>query len=71
MDLISGISNFQQAKIFSQVQMKVARKMLDVQAFQGNAAVQLIEAAGREMQQGGDVLVAAATGLGGNLDTYA
>ena len=70
MDLVSGISSFQQAKVFSQVQVKVAKKMLDMQEFQGNAAVQLIEAAGKSMRQGGDALVAAATGLGGNLDTY-
>lgn len=54
-----------------QVQMRVAKKMMDVQEMQGAAAVQLIEAAGRVATGAGDALVAAATGLGGSLDTYA
>ena len=54
----------------SAVQMKVAKKILDMQEFQGNAAVQLIEAAAGTAAKAGDELVAAATGLGGNVDTY-
>lgn len=70
MDLINGILAFKQATFASQVQTKVARKVLDMAEFQGNAAVQLIQAAGKTAEQGGDAMVAAATGLGGELDIY-
>jgi hypothetical protein len=70
MDLTSAISGLQQAKTISAVQMRVAKKVLDMQEFQGNAAVQLIEAAGNCGAKAGDELAAAATGLGGNVDTY-
>lgn len=70
MDLAVSLSNLQQANVMSQVQFKVARKVLDMQQFQGDAAVKLIEAAGNNVSQAGDALVAAATGLGGNVDTY-
>ena len=70
MDLTSAITGLQQAKTLSAVQMRVAKKMLDMQEFQGAAAVQLIEAAGRMAAGAGDELVAAATGLGGSIDTY-
>jgi len=70
MDLAIGLSNLQAAKTMSQVQFAVARKVLDMQQFQGSAAIQLIEAAGKGAAQAGDALVAAATGLGSNLDTY-
>jgi len=68
--LIDGIVNFQQAALMSKVQFSVARKMLDSQQTQGAAMVKLIEAAGNGVNQAGDQLVAAATGLGGELDTY-
>jgi hypothetical protein len=71
MELTSAISGLQQARTTSAIQMKVARKVLDVQEFQGQAAVQLIEAASRTTAKAGDALVAAATGLGGNLDVAA
>jgi hypothetical protein len=71
MELTSAITGLQQAKTISAVQMRVAKKALDVQEFQGQAAVKLIEAAGASVGKAGDELVAAATGLGGNLDTYA
>jgi hypothetical protein len=70
MDLAAILSNVQQANVMSQVQFKVARKVLDMQQFQGDAAVKLIAAAGKNAAQAGDALVAAATGLGGNVDTY-
>jgi hypothetical protein len=70
MDLTTAITNFQQAKVMSGVQMRVARKMLDMQEFEGAAAVKLIEAAGKIQAGAGDRLVAAATGLGGQLDTH-
>ena len=70
MELTSAISGIQQARTMSAVQMKVAKKVLDMQEFQGNAAVQLIEAAGSTMATAGDELDAAATGLGGNVDMF-
>jgi hypothetical protein len=70
MDLTTAITGLQQAKTISAVQMRVAKKALDMQEFQGQAAIQLIEAAGRGAAQAGDELVAAATGLGGSIDTY-
>ena len=70
MELTSAISGIQQARTMSAVQVRVAKKILDMQEFQGNAAIQLIEAAGSTVGKAGDELVAAATGLGGNIDTY-
>lgn len=55
----------------SAVQVRVARKVLDVQEFQGTAAIRLIEAAANSASNAGDSLVAAATGVGGQIDTYA
>jgi len=69
MDLTAAISNLQQAKVIGQVQMAVAKKVLDSQRAQGDAAVKLIEAASRGAGQAGDALAAKATGLGGLLDT--
>jgi hypothetical protein len=71
MDLTNAISGMQQAKTMAAVQMKVARKILDNQEMQGAAAIKLINAAGNIGNESGDALVAAATGLGGSLDTYA
>jgi hypothetical protein len=70
MDLTSAITGLQQAKTLSAVQMRVAKKVLDVQEYQGAAAVKLIEAAGQMAAGAGDAMVAAATGLGGSIDTY-
>ena len=69
MDLTAGIVGLKQAQVMGQVQMRVARKLLDAQQMQGAAAVKLIEAAGKVATSAGDALVAAATGLGGQLDT--
>lgn len=71
MDLISSVSGLQQADLMSKIQFAVARKVLDSQATQGEAAIQLIQAASQSAGQAGDALAAAATGLGGQLDTYA
>jgi hypothetical protein len=71
MDLTTAITDFQRAKALTGVQMRVARKILDVQQFQGAAVVKLIEAAAGTAAHAGDSLVAAATGLGGEIDTYA
>lgn len=71
MDLASRITSFKQSEMAGKVQFAVARKILDNQQLQGAAAVKLIESAARTSAQAGDALVAAATGLGGKLDTFA
>jgi len=70
MDLTAAITNFQHAKTMSGVQMRIARKVLDMQEFQGAAAIKLIEAAAETATFAGDALAAASTGLGGQIDTY-
>ena len=70
MDLTTAITDFQQANVMSGIQTRVARKMLDMQEFQGAAAIKLIEAAGQAGAHAGDALVTAATGSGGEIDTY-
>ena len=69
-DLTSGIVAFKQATLDSKIQYAVARKVLDNQQMQGAAAIKLIDAAARGFNQAGDQLVAAATGLGGQVGTY-
>ena len=71
MDLVKAATGLQQANLASRVQIAVARKILDQQESQGAAALQLLEAASRGTSAAGDELVAAATGLGSQLDTYA
>ncbi|HVT88163.1 MAG TPA: putative motility protein [Tepidisphaeraceae bacterium] len=71
MDLVNAAVNFNQAATMSKVQFAIARKMLDTQQMQGDAMVKLIQAASEGASSAGDELVAAATGLGGQLDTYA
>ena len=70
MDLTTAAVNFQQGNTLAAVQISVARKLLDMQRLQGAAVVKLIEAAGQTATKAGDALVAAATGLGGSVDTY-
>jgi hypothetical protein len=71
MDLTNGIVGFKQAQFASRVQFAVARKILDQQEQQGAAAIKLIQSAAQTGATAGDQLVAAATGLGGSLDTFA
>ncbi len=71
MDLTSAVVDYKQAQVTSQVQFAVARKILDQQKLQGNAAIQLIQAAADTGSKGADDLAVAATGLGGAVDTYA
>jgi hypothetical protein len=71
MDLVNSAIGLQQAQTMGEVQMRVARKILDNEQMQGDAAVKLIEAASQGAMKAGDSLVAAATGLGGCVDTYA
>jgi hypothetical protein len=70
MDLINAAVNFKQAELASKVQYAVARKILDNQQYQGDAAIKLLQAASKGTGQAGDELVAAATGLGAELDVY-
>ncbi len=71
MDLVNGVVALKQAETMSRVQYAVARKIMDTQKQQGAAVVQLINAASTGVQQAGDALVAQATGLGSQIDTYA
>lgn len=70
MDLVSSIAGLQQSAVMSQIQYRVARKILDMQQLQGSAAVELIDAASSNFNRAGDALAAAASGLGGQLDIY-
>jgi hypothetical protein len=70
MDLTAAVSGLQQSKVLGEVQIAVARKLLDQQRLDGSAAVQLIEAASKGANQSSDQLAAAATGLGGAVDVY-
>jgi len=70
MDLTQAISGLQQANVTSQIQFAVARKVLDAQQANGASAIKLLQAATQGPSKAGDALVAAATGLGGEIDTY-
>lgn len=69
MDLTAAISSLQQAQTAEKIQTSVARKVMDSQRQQGDAVLQLLQAA--TLPQPGDSLVAQSTGLGGQLDVYA
>jgi Putative motility protein len=71
MDLTASLVNLKQSRLMAQVQVSVARKVLDVQQLQGAAAIKLIQAATTGVTRAGDALTAAATGLGGLVDTTA
>jgi len=70
MDLVNAAIGLKQAQLTSQVQFAVAKKLLDNQKFQGTAALKLLEAASNSTSKAGDEMVAAATGLGGEIDVY-
>ena len=70
MDLTAAISGMQQAKVLGQVQIAVTKKVMDQQRQTGAAALELLQAAQLGGAKAGDQLTAAATGLGGVLDTY-
>jgi hypothetical protein len=69
--LVSGIINLQQAALSSKIDFAVARKLLDSQAQTGSAALGLMNAATQGVSNAGDALTAAATGLCGQIDTFA
>jgi hypothetical protein len=70
MDLVAAAVNMQQANLMGQVQILVARKILDSEQQQGTAADELIEAATNGVNQAGNAMVTA-TGLGSQLDITA
>ena len=70
MDVVSAISDLQQAKTAGEVQMRVAKKVMEQQWQEGLSALKLLHAATEGLDLAGDHLVAAATGLGGQVDTY-
>src|SRR3954447_20121098 len=70
-ELTSGIIAFNNATLASKIDYAVAKKVLDNQEMQGASALKLIAAAAKGFNQAGDKLVSAATGLGGEIDTYA
>lgn len=70
MDLANSLSNLSQANTMSKVQIAVAKKVMDNQKMQGAAALELLDAASSGASKAGDELVAAATGLGSQLDAY-
>lgn len=70
MDLVNAFTGLQQSKVMGQVQIAVAKKVLDSQRMEGAAAIKLLQAAADGVNKSGDALVAASTGLGGELDVY-
>jgi len=70
MDLTAAISGIQTAKIAGEINIAVAKKVMDTQKQSGAAVLQLLESATQGVATAGDSLVAAATGLGGEIDIY-
>lgn len=71
MDLTSALSGLQQSQVLGEVQIRVARMILDNEQSQGAAAVQLIQAAETGENSAGNAAIAAVTGLGAQIDTHA
>jgi hypothetical protein len=71
MDLVNAIVSSNQQNLDSQIQFAAARKVLDAQRENGSAAIQLLNAAASTGASAADDLAVAATGLGGQVDTYA
>lgn len=69
--MVEALTNLSTAQTMSQIQMRVARKILDIQQSDGQAVVKLIQAASDNVSKAGDALVAQATGLGTMLDVRA
>ncbi|MGF1635328.1 MAG: hypothetical protein ACFCVE_15885 [Phycisphaerae bacterium] len=69
--MTSAIASLSYGQTMAQVQTAVARKMLDSERQQGAAAIQLLQSATQTQVKAGDSLVAAAVGLGGQVDVYA
>ena len=71
LNLVNSIVGLKQAQNLSAVQVAVAKKVMDTDRANGQAALKLLDAASRGPATAGDALVAAATGLGTHVDTYA
>jgi len=71
MDLVNAIVTSQQQNLDSQVQFAAARKMLDAERQSGSAVIQLLNAASLSGEKSVDTLAVAASGVGGNVDTFA
>ena len=70
--LVSAAIGLSQAKLSGEVQIAVAKKMLDMQKQTGDADVSgLLNAASTGMDKAANAMVAATTGLGGTLDIAA
>lgn len=69
-NLMNMAVGIKQAETLSRVKVAVAKKMMDVEKMNGAAALKLLEAASQSSVKAGDALAAAATGLGGSIDTY-
>jgi hypothetical protein len=70
-DLVNAAVSLSHAKLDGQVQILVAKKMLDAEQMQGSAAVNLIQAADNGMDAAAGKMLAATTGLGSALDVNA
>lgn len=70
MDITQAALSLRSTDLSSQIQVAVAKKMLDMQKFQGASALQLLQGASQGVAKAGDAMVAAATGLGGTVDAY-
>lgn len=70
MDLTAAFSGIQAAKVRSDVNIAVAKKVMDTQKQAGANVLQLLDSATQGVATAGDSLVAAATGLGGAIDVY-
>lgn len=70
MDLVSAATNLQSSSTMAQIQMAVAKKILNNQRMNGAAAIKLLEAATASTTQAGDQMTAAALGLGSQIDVY-
>ena len=68
MDLTTTLSGLQQAKTAQEIQTRVAKKVMDNERQQGEAALQLLASAS-QVGQAGDGAGRAA-GLGAHVDVY-
>lgn len=71
MDLVAAACQMQQAQLTSQVQVLVAKKILNSAKDEGTGALQLLNAASSGIDKAANNMVAAATGLGNQVDVTA
>ncbi len=70
MDLVNAVVGMKQAQCASQIQMAVAKKVMDSEKMNGAAALKLLEAASAGATAATDSAASAAMGLGAELDVY-